>query len=404
MPNLRKWSQSASGNATVTGGANTINWAEGQAPSTVNNSAREEMAQVRRIYRPDEWGWVEFSGTASIASQTTFKLTGNQTADYTANRRVRLTGGFATVYGAVVSSSFTSETTVTITKDSGSLSASMNIAAVSSAYDKNLPEAATLIAATTTEVLTGTDANKYVTADSLAALWELGASVTATATLALGEGGYFHITGAPLAGITDIDFATPRDGREAICVFTGSATLTHNATTLILPGGANIVTAPGDVARFVQDATDNVRCVAYNRASGLPVVGGAASQAEMEAGVSTAVFSTPGRQHFNPGHPKCLGKVTYAGGTPTLQTSYNITSITDVGVGELTFTIATDFSSVHWTCLALVEEDNATFVTNIAIESGGQTAGAVTFGIYPDDGAKQDEANAVHMVGLGDQA
>jgi len=55
----------------------------------------------------------------------------------------------------------------------------------------------------------------------------------------------------------------------------------------------------------------------------------AATQADMEAGTSTTTFVTPGTQHFHPGHPKCWGKATVSGGTPTLQTSYNVTSITD---------------------------------------------------------------------------
>jgi hypothetical protein len=131
MGNLRRWSSSASGNSSVAGGANTINFAEGQTPGSVNNSAREVMAQVRGIYTPSEWGWVEFSATASVASQTTIKLTGNQTSDWTAGRRWRLKSGSTTRYGSVVSSSFTAETTITVTVDSGSLSASHSLAALS---------------------------------------------------------------------------------------------------------------------------------------------------------------------------------------------------------------------------------------------------------------------------------
>jgi hypothetical protein len=131
MANLRKWSSSASGNATVTGGVNTINFAEGQTPGSVNNSAREMMAQVRSIYTPSEWGWVEHSATASVASQTSFKLGGNQTTNWTAGRRWRLKSGSTTRYGSVVSSSFTAETTITVTVDSGSLSASHSLAALS---------------------------------------------------------------------------------------------------------------------------------------------------------------------------------------------------------------------------------------------------------------------------------
>lgn len=139
MGNLRRWSSSASGNSSVAGGANTINFAEGQAPGSVNNSAREMMAQVRGIYTPSEWGWVEFSATASVASQTTIKLTGNQTSDWTAGRRWRLKSASTTRYGSVVSSSFTAETTITVTVDSGSLSASHSLAALAAIDSNHVP-------------------------------------------------------------------------------------------------------------------------------------------------------------------------------------------------------------------------------------------------------------------------
>lgn len=124
--------------------------------------------------------------------------------------------------------------------------------------------------ASTTEVLTGTDSSKSVTPDALAALWEKGSDVASASTVSLGEGGYFHITGTTT--ITDIDFATAKDGRAAWVVFDGALTLTHNATTLKLPGGANITTAAGDRALFVQDASDNVICLCYVKADGSPIV------------------------------------------------------------------------------------------------------------------------------------
>ncbi|PWJ93515.1 uncharacterized protein DUF2793 [Mesorhizobium loti] len=130
-------------------------------------------------------------------------------------------------------------------------------------------------AASTTEVLTGTDTSKGVTADALAALWEKGADVASATTTALGEGGFFHITGTTT--ITDIDWATAKDGRVAWVIFDGILTLTHNATTLKLPGGANITTAAGDRACFAQDASDNVICLYYTRADGTAVVSGAAT-------------------------------------------------------------------------------------------------------------------------------
>ncbi|WP_255468275.1 hypothetical protein [Reyranella sp. CPCC 100927] len=123
---LRHWSTTPSGNANTAG----INWAEGQPPSTVNDSARQEMAQVRQQYRPDQWHWVELSNTASVASQTSFRVSTDLTSVFHAQRRVRLSGGSTTRYASVVSSSFTAETTVTLAIDAGSLSSSHNIAAL----------------------------------------------------------------------------------------------------------------------------------------------------------------------------------------------------------------------------------------------------------------------------------
>lgn len=137
--------------------------------------------------------------------------------------------------------------------------------------------------ASTTAVLTGTDTSKGVTPDSLAALWEKGSNVASAGTVSLGEGGFFHITGTTT--ITDIDWVTAKDGRPATVIFDGALTLTHNATTLKLPGGANITTAAGDRAIFIQDSGDNVICIAYVRADGTPLVA-AGTPFEIEVALS----------------------------------------------------------------------------------------------------------------------
>jgi hypothetical protein len=124
----------------------------------------------------------------------------------------------------------------------------------------------TVLASSTTDVLNGTATTSAVTPDALAALWEKGADVASAGTVSLGEGGSFHITGT--ATITDIDPATDKAGRFFVLTFDGSLTLTHNASTLILPTGANIQTAAGDTAIFVSEGSDVVRCVGYQRADG----------------------------------------------------------------------------------------------------------------------------------------
>lgn len=135
----------------------------------------------------------------------------------------------------------------------------------------------------------------------------------------------------------------------------------------------------------------------------------AASQAEQEAGSSTIVFTTPGRQHFHPSAVKCWGMTT-GGGTPSLSASYNMTSITDAGTGKLTFTIATDFSSANWT-VSLSGHGTAStdpadiFISGAAMQwANGRAAGAVNVGNsnLAATPAIADPIVGYNMVGLGD--
>lgn len=125
--------------------------------------------------------------------------------------------------------------------------------------------------ASTTEVLAGAAATKAATPDAVAALWEQGGDIASAATITFGEGGFFKITGTTT--ITDIDFGTDKAGRKVDVVFTGVLTLTNGAN-LILPTGANIITAAGDTACFVSEGSDVVRCLDYTRANGQAIVGG----------------------------------------------------------------------------------------------------------------------------------
>lgn len=56
--------------------------------------------------------------------------------------------------------------------------------------------------------------------------------------------------------------------------FSGALTLTHNATSLILPTGANITTAAGDTCMAISDGSGNWRVHHYTLANGRPLVAG----------------------------------------------------------------------------------------------------------------------------------
>jgi len=96
-----------------------------------------------------------------------------------------------------------------------------------------------------------------------------GANVASAATLTLGnDGNQFDVTGTTT--ITAI--ATKGIGTQVKLRFAGALILTHNATTLVLPSGANITTAAGDEAEFIEYGTGNWRCTNYQRASGRALI------------------------------------------------------------------------------------------------------------------------------------
>ena len=69
-----------------------------------------------------------------------------------------------------------------------------------------------------------------------------GADVASASIVTLTSGSFQHITGTTT--ITDIDFDTATNGAWAWVTFDGALTLTYNATTLKLPGSANISLRP----------------------------------------------------------------------------------------------------------------------------------------------------------------
>lgn len=94
----------------------------------------------------------------------------------------------------------------------------------------------------------------------------IGANIASASTtdLSTATGDVVSITGT--ATITA--FGTVSAGMRFILVFTDAATLTHNGTSLILPGAANITTAAGDVLCMESLGSGNWRCMYYTPATG----------------------------------------------------------------------------------------------------------------------------------------
>ena len=85
-----------------------------------------------------------------------------------------------------------------------------------------------------------------------------------TVNLATATGNYVHITGTT----TVTALGTVSAGIRMLLVFDGALTFTHNATSLILPGAANITTAAGDRCEVVSLGSGNWRCLWYQPTAG----------------------------------------------------------------------------------------------------------------------------------------
>mgnify|MGYP006401145509 CR=1 FL=1 len=121
--NIKDYSTTQSSNTTL----NTINVAEGMLPSNLNNAIRALMKNTRDWFNDAQW--IEYgdgSGayTSAYVSGTAFTINGaNVTSVYHAGRRIKVIASTpGTIYGTISSSSFSTNTTVNVTWDSGSLS------------------------------------------------------------------------------------------------------------------------------------------------------------------------------------------------------------------------------------------------------------------------------------------
>lgn len=93
------------------------------------------------------------------------------------------------------------------------------------------------------------------------------ADIASAATTDIGAmaGNFVNVTGTT----TITALGTAQAGSLRKVRFTGALTLTHNATSLILPGAANIVTSAGDVAEFISLGSGNWACSGYLKANGV---------------------------------------------------------------------------------------------------------------------------------------
>lgn len=98
----------------------------------------------------------------------------------------------------------------------------------------------------------------------------IGAAPAATlASAATVDIGASHATQILITGTDSISSFGGRPLQWRMVAFDDVLSLVHNATSLVLPTGADIETEAGDAAIFVSDSGGNWRCLSYSRASGV---------------------------------------------------------------------------------------------------------------------------------------
>lgn len=190
----------------------------------------------------NEW---QTSGLApTYVSGTSFTVAGDQTSILHVGRRIKATVTAGTAYGTIISTAFGAVTTVTIAGDVGSNTLDAGLSAV--------------------QYGVVTAINPSIDADMVNRKGAPVASAGTTNIWAI-AGDYCHITGTTT--ITSLGTA-PYAGAQRAVIFDGILTLTHNATTLVLPAGQSITTAANDRMIVRADTTANMIVVDYMKASG----------------------------------------------------------------------------------------------------------------------------------------
>jgi len=145
-----------------------------------------------------------------------------------------------------------------------------------------------------------------------------------------------------ITGTTTITgFGTAAAGTKRWGRFTGALTLTHNGTSLILPGAANITTAAGDRFTAVSLGSGNWVVYSYTRASGFAAVEYIPQNSQSTA--YTTVLSDAGKHILHP-------SADTTARTFTIDSNANVaypigtvlTFINQASAGVMTISITTD--------------------------------------------------------------
>ena len=227
-----------------------------------------------------------------------------------------------------------------------------------------------------------------------------GADVASAGALTLlTDGNAFDITGT--TSITSI--GTLGIGTIVILEFDGALTLTHHATDLILPTGANITTAAGDIAIMYEYATGDWRCVSWSPTSGLPLASTFTGVVSGSNLLTTAGGTTGApTNHYIDNMVSCYAVIStdnsgvHSGGGAAIEDGFNIASWTAASASVVTVVFNTALANANY---------NVHFTTSTASRSTDTyyISAQATTGFTLTFSSSNIAVNKYHLTVIGGQ-
>jgi len=122
---------------------------EGWAPSSVNNTVRQVMADIRSWYETAQW--IDYGHVPTKVDSDTFTVAGDQTAIYESGRRLKFTGSVSG-YATISSSSYSApNTTVNVTASSWTGTLTAVAVGIISASNNSIPVTNAIKSSSTTK-------------------------------------------------------------------------------------------------------------------------------------------------------------------------------------------------------------------------------------------------------------
>lgn len=232
MPGIENWSTTPADNSDTPPNG----WPEStMTVNQINDTGRQGMADVRSWY--EDQGWANMGDTHVYASALTTTIATDETAVYLAGRAVRAVGSATgTIYGTVVSSSYSApNTTVTYKWDGASaglsneaLTISLGFLGPTNALPRDMKRAV-----------------NHAKAEAVAS--------AATTDIWAANGNLVHVTGST-GPITSFGTAQ-QAGSSRLVIFDSTPTITRDGTAIEIQGMASWTPSAGDAAWVYADTT-----------------------------------------------------------------------------------------------------------------------------------------------------